>query len=189
MSSTQDTEITLGTGKLLVLFFSLVGVCALFFALGYSLGRKSEPSLASVNPAPQPAPVSTKAAGSTAAPPMTFYKNVEQKDANPELTPATETKTDTANGTAPANPTTAQRSRSDHRTAVPRILRPGRRRQQAGRCRRTGRRIKEETIPGLRGRRQRHRQALPRAMRPLLRHQRSRVAPHPPGSRRLHPHP
>jgi len=122
MSSTQDTEITLGTGKLLVLFFSLVGVCALFFALGYSLGRKSEPSLASVNPAPQPAPVSTKAAGSTAAPPMTFYKNVEQKDANPELTPATETKTDTANGTAPANPTTAQpaaNSAPDPTTVLP----------------------------------------------------------------------
>ena len=33
MASSEDTEITLGTGKLLVLFFSLVGVCALFFAL------------------------------------------------------------------------------------------------------------------------------------------------------------
>ena len=43
MASSEDTEITLGTGKLLVLFFGLVGVCALFFALGYSLGRKSEP--------------------------------------------------------------------------------------------------------------------------------------------------
>ncbi len=45
MASSQDTEITLGTGKLLVLFFGLVGVCALFFALGYSLGRKSEPTM------------------------------------------------------------------------------------------------------------------------------------------------
>jgi hypothetical protein len=34
MASSEDTEITLGTGKLLVLFFGLVGVCALFFALG-----------------------------------------------------------------------------------------------------------------------------------------------------------
>lgn len=121
MSSTQDTEITLGTGKLLVLFFSLVGVCALFFALGFSLGRKSEPSLASVNPTPQPAPVSTKAANSTAAPPMTFYKNVEQKDANPELTPAAETKTDTANGAAPANPapTPANANTADPTTTLP----------------------------------------------------------------------
>ncbi len=122
MSSTQDTEITLGTGKLLVLFFSLVGVCALFFALGYSLGRKSEPSLASVNPTPQPAPVSTKSASSTAAPPMTFYKNVEQKDANPQLTPAADTKTDTTTATPPANATPAQPANSaaaDPTTTLP----------------------------------------------------------------------
>lgn len=36
---------------------------------------------------------------------MTFYKSVEQKDANPELTPApaADTKTDTAAATAPAS--------------------------------------------------------------------------------------
>ncbi len=34
---------------------------------------------------------------------MTFYKSVEQKDANPELTPATDSKTDTAATAAPAN--------------------------------------------------------------------------------------
>jgi DedD protein len=58
MASSEDTEITLGTGKLLVLFFGLVGVCALFFALGYSLGRKSEPALAATSAAitPQPLP-------------------------------------------------------------------------------------------------------------------------------------
>ena len=47
MAPSEDTEITLGTGKLLVLFFALVAVCALFFALGYSLGRRSDvPALA-----------------------------------------------------------------------------------------------------------------------------------------------
>lgn len=99
MASSQDTEITLGTGKLLFLFFGLVGICALFFALGYSLGRKSEPAIstASAATAPQTLPGTNKASsGSAAAPPMTFYKSVEQKDANPELTPATEAKTDTA---------------------------------------------------------------------------------------------
>jgi DedD protein len=39
----QDQEITLGTGRLLALFFGLVIVCALFFSLGFSLGRKSVP--------------------------------------------------------------------------------------------------------------------------------------------------
>jgi len=108
MASSQDTEITLGTGKLLVLFFGLVGICALFFGLGYSLGRKAEPSLttAAVSPVPQPNTNSTKANGATAAaPPMTFYKAVEQKDANPELTPATETKTDSTPAAAPATTT------------------------------------------------------------------------------------
>ncbi len=37
----NDTEIILGTGKLLGLFFGLVVLCALFFSLGYSWGKKS----------------------------------------------------------------------------------------------------------------------------------------------------
>ena len=37
----EDTEITLGTGKLLGLFFLLVAVCGVFFAIGYSLGKSS----------------------------------------------------------------------------------------------------------------------------------------------------
>lgn len=107
MASSQDTEITLGTGKLLVLFFFLVGICALFFGLGYTLGRKSEPALTTAAnlPVPQTSTNTSKAAvGASAAPPMTFYKSVEQKDATPELTPATETKTDstTAASSAPA---------------------------------------------------------------------------------------
>jgi DedD protein len=99
MASSQDTEITLGTGKLLVLFFGLVGICALFFALGYSLGRKSEPAIttASAAASPQIVPGTTKASsGSPAAQPMTFYKSVEQKDANPELTPPADAKTEPA---------------------------------------------------------------------------------------------
>ena len=104
MASSQDTEITLGTGKLLVLFFGLVAICAVFFALGYSLGRKSEPAIttASAAPAPIMSPNNAKASsGSAATPPMTFYKAVEQKDANPQLTPPPDTKTDTT--PAPAN--------------------------------------------------------------------------------------
>jgi DedD protein len=103
MASSQDTEITLGTGKLLVLFFGLVGICALFFALGYSLGRKSEPAITTASAAIAPLTTSgtSKANGGSGAAPapstsMTFYKAVEQKDANPQLTPAADGKTDTA---------------------------------------------------------------------------------------------
>ncbi len=122
MASSQDTEITLGTGKLLVLFFGLVGICALFFALGYSLGRKSEPSVAAASAAvaPQISPNTNKANGGAAAVPMTFYKAVEQKDANPELTPPSDTKTGAA--ATPANSATAQPPASngvDPATTIP----------------------------------------------------------------------
>jgi len=40
-TSSQDTEITLGTGRMLALFFTFVLVCAVFFAIGFSLGRKT----------------------------------------------------------------------------------------------------------------------------------------------------
>jgi DedD protein len=39
----QDTEIVLGTGKLLAIFFVLVAICGTFFGLGYALGRNSGP--------------------------------------------------------------------------------------------------------------------------------------------------
>ena len=114
MASSEDTEITLGTGKLLVLFFGLVGVCALFFALGYSLGRKSEPTVTAASAAtPQTSSNTTKAGGGSAsnpAPSMTFYKAVEQKDASPELTPPTDTK---------ANSTPAAATNSTTTTAAP----------------------------------------------------------------------
>lgn len=124
MSSSQDTEITLGTGKLLVLFFGLVSICALFFALGYTLGRKSEPSITSANAAssPQMTPGSTKPAGAAAAqPPMTFYKAVEQKDASPELIPPTaDAKTEsTPSAAAPAGQNSSPAASSPDATTLP----------------------------------------------------------------------
>ena len=92
----QDTEITLGTGKMLALFFGLVALCAVFFGLGFSLGRGSARSMmASDQPstqgtAPTLRPSAMKSGGVQAQPGegMTFYKAVEQKDANPQLAPA-----------------------------------------------------------------------------------------------------
>lgn len=124
MASSEDTEITLGTGKLLVLFFGLVAICALFFALGYSLGRKSEPMIATAS-APTTVPVSAnkaKASSGSAAPPMTFYKAVEQKQATPDLTAPADTKTDTtapANTTAPTQPQQPQSTAVDPSTTLP----------------------------------------------------------------------
>jgi DedD protein len=110
MNPSQDTEITLGTAKLLGLFFGLVIICAVFFALGYTLGRKSEPGLAAAGTVPLPtASKGPKPAGAAsaqpAAPPMTFYKAVEQKDTNTQLTPGAanaDSTTPAAAGQAPA---------------------------------------------------------------------------------------
>src|SRR5262249_60238184 len=41
LTESDDTEITLGTGKLLGIFFGLVFVCAIFFTLGYMLGHST----------------------------------------------------------------------------------------------------------------------------------------------------
>src|SRR5215467_16327998 len=37
----DNTEITLGTGKLLGIFFGLVLLCSLFFTMGYMMGRSN----------------------------------------------------------------------------------------------------------------------------------------------------
>jgi DedD protein len=43
MTEQKDTEIVLGTGKMLGIFFVLVAICGTFFGLGYSLGHSSSP--------------------------------------------------------------------------------------------------------------------------------------------------
>ena len=125
MDPEQDTEITLGTAKLLTLFFGLVVVCAVFFALGYTLGRKSDLGLIVPSAATplQPASNGTKPAGSAspqpAPPQMTFYKAVEQKDANAQLTPASSdanSANPAATGQPTASPTTASPAASSSGT-------------------------------------------------------------------------
>jgi DedD protein len=44
----QDTELTLSTGKLLGIFFGMVAICAVFFSLGYAVGKGSGPANAQV---------------------------------------------------------------------------------------------------------------------------------------------
>ncbi|MFZ0294925.1 MAG: SPOR domain-containing protein [Candidatus Sulfotelmatobacter sp.] len=117
MASSQDTEITLGTAKLLGIFFGLVMICAVFFALGYTLGRKSEsglPSAATLGlvPAANGAKPASSAAGSSSAP-MTFYKAVEQQNANPQLTP-----TD-ATAAPPATDASAEKSTASSTATSP----------------------------------------------------------------------
>lgn len=90
MTASQDTEITLGTGKMLALFFGLVILCAVFFGMGFSLGKNStKPVEAAEVPAPAATasgvrPTAVKPASTSAD--MTFYKAVGQKDVDANLT-------------------------------------------------------------------------------------------------------
>jgi DedD protein len=127
MDSSQDTEITLGTAKLLALFFGLVMICAVFFALGYTLGRKSDVGLAAGAVPLQSQPNTSKPASSLApAPqPMTFYKAVEQNGASAQLTPATDaistpaSSTDQPTTAAPAPPASSTGTQPPSQNAGP----------------------------------------------------------------------
>jgi DedD protein len=127
----QDTEITLGTGRMLAIFFTFVLVCAFFFSIGFSLGRRTtitgslgiahagnpativRPSAAK-NDAPQPAPQSGD---------FSFYKAVAEKNANAALAPqdsktpaAAATTTTSTAATSTAEPS---KTATDAATAAP----------------------------------------------------------------------
>jgi DedD protein len=107
-ATSQDTEITLGTGKMLALFFGLVALCAVFFGMGFSLGRSSvrisSPDLPAATPVStggaRPSAVKTTSANPPAD--MTFYKAVESKDANTQPVPK-EVSASASENSAPAN--------------------------------------------------------------------------------------
>jgi DedD protein len=115
MAASEDTEITLGTGKMLVLFFGLVALCAVFFGMGYSLGKNSAKPIGDGQAASgvpsSIRPTAVKAAEPHAPSDLTFYKAVGQKDPNAELTekpdaPANPVaKSVPAEGDAPPDPT------------------------------------------------------------------------------------
>jgi|SRR5580658_5005028 DedD protein len=90
----QDTEITLGTGRMLAIFFAFVLVCAFFFAIGFSLGRRTTLASASGWPsAPVGTPVTvvrpsaakngaTQPAAQANSNDFSFYKAVGEKNAD-----------------------------------------------------------------------------------------------------------
>jgi DedD protein len=87
-ATSQDTEITLGTGKMLALFFGLVALCAVFFGIGFSLGRSSvriaSPDLPATTTVTTGGlrPSAVKSTSTTPPADMTFYKTVQSKDGN-----------------------------------------------------------------------------------------------------------
>jgi DedD protein len=94
--ASQDTEITLGTGKMLALFFGLVALNGAFFGMGYSLGKAgthvslgaTEQSPAATGPAIRPSAMKSGAQSSNSQPNngnLSFYKAVEQKEPSAQL--------------------------------------------------------------------------------------------------------
>jgi len=87
VATSEDTEITLGTGKMLLLFFGLVALCAVFFAMGFSVGRNSvlKTPLADVSPAaPASSSNSRPSAVKTIAP--VAAPAADKQDTNPSAT-------------------------------------------------------------------------------------------------------
>jgi len=118
-ATSQDTEITLGTGKMLALFFGLVALCAVFFGIGFSLGRSSVriaspdiPAAATVTSGGA-RPSAVKTASTTPPADMTFYKTVQSKDGS-QPAPS-----DTATPASDAAPTAAAAAPPDPAAAPP----------------------------------------------------------------------
>ena len=109
MAQSQDTEITLGTGKMLFLFFGLVALCSIFFAVGFRLGKAASSSASPDQPATASnagggaRPPASKSPG-TPAPDLTFYKSVGQDNASAQLAPRDSSTAAAADDPAPGAP-------------------------------------------------------------------------------------
>lgn len=64
----EERDITIGPGKLLGLFFMLVMICGVFFAIGYSLGKTSAREQALNDKSPLNASISAPIVGDSSAP-------------------------------------------------------------------------------------------------------------------------
>jgi len=94
----DDTEITLGTGKLLGIFFGLVFVCSFFFTMGYMLGRSNAPS------GNKDIVAATPAAGSPAGKPTAADKTPSQSSSSTLAGQATPQPQTTISVVAPPTP-------------------------------------------------------------------------------------
>lgn len=76
----RDTEITLGTGKLLGIFFALTILCAVFFTMGYLLGKSTANGSHTVIAGAPPS------GGSSAGKPSAVNKTPEAPAPSPDAT-------------------------------------------------------------------------------------------------------
>ena len=102
-----DTEITLGTGKMLVLFFGLVVLCSVFFALGFKLGKGSANTVELSSSPSSSSNSAAKPGGKPATNPsdLTFYKSVGQDTPSTQMTIPPPSTTAAAGDNSQATPT------------------------------------------------------------------------------------
>ncbi len=187
MAESHDTEITLGTGKVLFLFFGLVALCAAFFGMGFKMGKNSSAPVVSsdatsattVAGGARPSAVKpSTGAGSAASADLALYKSASQ---NSEDAPAM--------GSNPAGANASDShfcSRPDRCPGGRRVLRASSGGEPPGRRRCSRRCPQEKAVRCFLGRR--IRQALPRAGRAICRCQERGRHSRPAHERRLQSH-
>ena len=108
----RDTELTLGSGTLLAIFFGLVVLCGLCFGMGYGVGHRGSTPSAITAPQPAPDQEPLQASGSIPKPsaiaqtpvtPPPDQAAADQTAANPSAAPAQTATPETAAG-APSGP-------------------------------------------------------------------------------------
>jgi cell division septation protein DedD len=133
----EDTEITLGVGRLVGLFFLLAAVCGVFLSIGYSLGKSTtreqalnevsaqvlaasppagaasgqtdgKPSAAGTTKPDAAQNVQEQASGASAQNNLTFYKAVQQNGSGAAAPPANDGAPVAPAGTKPPAASTAQ---------------------------------------------------------------------------------
>ena len=122
-ATSEDTEITLGTGKMLALFFGLVGLCAVFFGFGFSLGKSSalKPSAAEAS-LPAPAPLPAAVLRPSAVKPDTLLAS--STDAKNTISPDQAPDVQTAAATSPAAATDTGTTAADPKNSSDAIVPP-----------------------------------------------------------------
>jgi len=102
--ATEDGDITIGPAKMLGLFFMLVAICGVFFAIGYSLGKTSLSASLSApvvgdSSAAKPSavipaksePATTQEQAKQEEPDLTFFNSVKRSDRGKQDTVETAT--------------------------------------------------------------------------------------------------
>jgi DedD protein len=107
LEDATDTEITLGTGKMLALFFGLVILCAIFFGMGFTMGKSSVRSAPELLPSPSTSSSRTPAASRNTAAPSSApesHATEQPQPATPASSGATSASNQSAASSAPDQP-------------------------------------------------------------------------------------